>query len=441
MSKQPGRRFTSLAIALLLTALLLPGAGSHAVRAGDPNVNDAILQQQQMEAALSAHRAALAGLQRDAATLSSSLQAINGSLAGVGLEIDKAASQLEALTAKLAQARDDLDRYEQQITTLESDLQDVAAGIERSKVDLAARQALLQDHLRVAYEQSQTSMLEVLLSTRSLTDATSQLGFMLTLSDEDTRLAAEIESARQRLQIRQQTLQEGRTTLATLRDATAQRAAALDVQQKEIAQAKAKLDAKRRQLQQLKRAQAAQLARTAANAGQQADLIARQQRALAGQRVLVERLKVEASKLDIAFHGRFAWPEKGSFLITQEFGPTSFALEPPYGGYAHFHTGLDMAYLSPRCGGAIYAAAAGTVLADAKPNLPYDTATGVIIGHSQRLQSWYWHLSREIVTPGQLVKAGQVIGYEGATGFATGCHLHFQVMFDGNPVNPRSYLP
>ena len=50
-------------------------------------------------------------------------------------------------------------------------------------------------------------------------------------------------------------------------------------------------------------------------------------------------------------------------------------------------------------------------------------------------------MSREIVNVGDTVVTGQIIGYEGATGYATGCHLHFQVMFDGQPVNPRSYLP
>jgi murein DD-endopeptidase MepM/ murein hydrolase activator NlpD len=65
----------------------------------------------------------------------------------------------------------------------------------------------------------------------------------------------------------------------------------------------------------------------------------------------------------------------------------------------------------------------------------------VIIGHSQRLQTWYWHLSSEVVSVEQQVLAGDLIGYEGATGLATGCHLHFQVMFDEEPVEPRDYLP
>ena len=433
MSNDSRRRVATLATALLLTAVVFTGAGSHIARADDPDVNDAIAQQQQMEASLARHRQALSALKRDAASLSSSLSKIAGDLDSVGLEIEKAAAELEALSARLAEARAALKKYEEQITTLEADLKQVAAGIEQSKVELAGRQALLQDHLRVAYEQSQTSMLEVLLSTESLSDVTNQLGFMLTLSDEDARLADEIQRARQRLEIKQQTLRDGRETLGELRDATAEREAALDAQQDQVAAAKKKLDAKRKQLQQLKDAKESQLAKTAQNAEQQAKLIEQYERALEGQQALVEKLKAAAMKLDIAFHGRFAWPEKGSFIVTQEFGHTSFN---------QAHTGIDMAYLSPHCGGPIYAAADGTVLADGRPNVNYgDTAIGVIIGHSQRLQSWYWHLSREVVSPGQLIKAGQVIGYEGATGIATGCHLHFQVMFDGTPVNPRNYLP
>jgi len=45
------------------------------------------------------------------------------------------------------------------------------------------------------------------------------------------------------------------------------------------------------------------------------------------------------------------------------------------------------------------------------------------------------------VNVGQRVETGDLIGYEGATGNATGCHLHFQVNLDDIPINPRNYLP
>ena len=147
----------------------------------------------------------------------------------------------------------------------------------------------------------------------------------------------------------------------------------------------------------------------------------------------MEQLKEEANKLDLAYRGRFAWPEDSNFFVTQEFGGTL---------YDDHHTGIDMAYRSPRCGGPVYAAGDGRVLADGRPNMDYgDTAVGVIIGHSQALQTWYWHLASEVVAVGDTVETGDLIGYEGRTGIATGCHLHFQVMKDGDPVNPRLYLP
>jgi Membrane proteins related to metalloendopeptidases len=433
MSQDSRRPLAVLIVALLLALVALPGNDSRSALAGTPTVNDAIAEQQRMQAELAQRQDQLSELQRNQASLSSSLKSISGSLDKVGLEIDAAARQLDQLTAALTTAQAQLKDYLRQIASLEADLAKVASGIEQSKVDLAARQTLLQAHLRAAYEQSQTSVLEVLLSTDSLSDATNQLGFMLTLSDEDTRLAEEIKQARQRLEIKQTTLRNGRQTLAELRDSAAQRAAVLDQEQKQVAAAKRILDGKRRQLATLQADRESQLARTVQNAADQARLIRAQRRALEGQRVLVERLKQAALKLDLAFHGRFAWPERVDFVVTQEFGHTSFE---------QFHTGIDMAYLSPHCGGPIYATADGTVLADGRPNAAYgDTAIGVIIGHSQRLQSWYWHMSREIVSVGQKVQAGDLLGYEGATGVATGCHLHFQVMFNEQPVNPRLYLP
>jgi murein DD-endopeptidase MepM/ murein hydrolase activator NlpD len=433
MSPVRSRGFAAIALALLLVALILPSAGSREAHAGSPNVNDAIAEQEKMEAALARGRAELANLARQEAELTATIADLNGSLQEVGLQIEAKAKELQDLTFQLEKARAELVGYQQQIATLESDLKAVEAGIEQSKADLVVRQQLLQDHLRVAYEQSQTSLLEVLLSSDSLGDATNQLGFMLTLSDQDAQLADEIQQAKTRLEIKQQTLRDGRQTLSELRDSTKQRAEALDRQQAALAEAKRQLDEQRAKLAKLLADREAALEKNQQRADEEAATIAEQEHALEGQRALVERLKEEARKLGIAYRGRFAWPEKGNFMVTQEFGHTSFD--------AH-HTGIDMAYVSPHCGGPIYAAASGVVLADGRPNAAYgDSAIGVIVGHSQTLQTWYWHMSREIVHVGQQVNAGDLIGYEGATGWATGCHLHFQVMSNGSPVNPRAYLP
>lgn len=417
---------------LLLTVAVAPFRWQSEVRASDPTVDGAVNEQQQMEAELARQRTQLAELQRQEAELAANLRSISGDLTTVGLEIEQAARDIEQAARQLEQARGELRKYEMDISTLEATLADLADGIEVSKVELVEREALLQDHMRTAYEQSQTSVLEVLLSTDSFTKASSELSYMLTLSDEDRKLATEIRVKRERLEVRGQTLGVGRETLTKLRDAAAARAEALTEQQAQLDLARAALEQKQAQLQEMQDAQEERFALLNQTADAQQELIAAQEQQLAAQQALVDKLKAAADRLDIAYRGRFDWPERGAFIITQEFGPTRFN---------NFHTGLDMAYVN-RCDGPIYAAGDGIVLADGRPNSKYgDWAIGVVIGHSQRLATLYWHMSREIVTVGQEVHVGDVIGYEGATGFATGCHLHFEVQFDGAPQNPRKYLP
>jgi murein DD-endopeptidase MepM/ murein hydrolase activator NlpD len=425
------RRRGLLAAALVMGVLLSRSAPQ--TQAAGPDVNGAMEQQRQMQAELQRQRAQLASLVADQSRLGASLQQLSGDLAAVGVAIADAEEQLKFLEAQLQQARTELASYREQLVNLRANLEVVAGQIVDNEAELAAREGLLQDHLRHAYAQSQISMIEVILSSRSFTDVASELGDILALSDADLVLANQIHAARQQLDLRQATLRDGRATYTALAKEADARAAALADQQRQLDAARAALAAKQAQLVELQREQAAQLAAAMSEEEAYRQKIAQQEAALAGQAELVRRLQAEADKLDTAYHGRFAWPLRGNFVVTQEFGHTA---------YEYFHSGIDLAYFRPMCGGPIYAAADGVVLADGRPNVAYgDTAIGVILGHSQRLQTWYWHLSREIVSVGQEVHTGDLIGYEGATGWATGCHLHFQVMFDGSPVNPRNYLP
>ncbi|MGE5142373.1 MAG: M23 family metallopeptidase, partial [Acidobacteriota bacterium] len=173
-----------------------------------------------------------------------------------------------------------------------------------------------------------------------------------------------------------------------------------------------------------------------------AQQIAEVEAAATAQAALVKRLQAEQTAGSMIGPGGMRWPETG-FHITQYFGPTDFTLEPPYtyNGvyYPHFHTGIDIA---SGCGSPIVAAADGIVAASGQPLYPYDYAYGVILNHGAGIQTWYWHMqARVIVSPGQQVSIGQLIGYEGSTGFATGCHVHFAVNVNGVWKNPMAYLP
>ena len=64
----------------------------------------------------------------------------------------------------------------------------------------------------------------------------------------------------------------------------------------------------------------------------------------------------------------------------------------------------------------------------------------VSINHLDGYATRYLHMTHYIVSPGQYVAAGQVIGYCGSTGGSTGPHLHFSVYYNGTAVNPAQYI-
>lgn len=123
------------------------------------------------------------------------------------------------------------------------------------------------------------------------------------------------------------------------------------------------------------------------------------------------------------------WPLYG--LITSPYG---WRANPFGGSGVEFHDGVDIA--APY-GTAIRATADGKV-EQAGWNGSYGIS--VTIYHRDGIETLYGHMSRTIVSAGQTVKKGQVIGYEGATGRATGPHVHYQVNVNGSSVNPMTYL-
>lgn len=122
------------------------------------------------------------------------------------------------------------------------------------------------------------------------------------------------------------------------------------------------------------------------------------------------------------------WPVHG--WLTAGFG-----MRPdPFSGKADFHPGLD---ISAERGTPVQATAAGTVEL-AAPSGDYGNL--VVVDHEFGLATRYGHLSKFAVWQGQQVKRGDIIGYVGATGRATGPHLHYEVLVGGKLMNPLQLL-
>ena len=122
--------------------------------------------------------------------------------------------------------------------------------------------------------------------------------------------------------------------------------------------------------------------------------------------------------------------------VTQPFGCTSLLLEPFDRDCPthHIHTGIDLA--AP-LGSPVYSATAGRVIAGYDADGAGDYVKVVVDAHTWVL---YGHLSAFRVASGDLVAPGQLIGLVGATGLATGPHVHLQVDVDRVPVDPVWFL-
>ncbi|MBI2625768.1 M23 family metallopeptidase, partial [Candidatus Parcubacteria bacterium] len=165
---------------------------------------------------------------------------------------------------------------------------------------------------------------------------------------------------------------------------------------------------------------------------------------------LEEKLRraIDPSGVPGARPGVLAWPLEG--VLSQGYGPTSstgFIND----GY-QFHNGVDIA---ASFGSPVRAARNGKVVGVGDLGR-WAYGRWVAVEHDNGLTTLYAHLSLAAARLGQVVRRGDIIGYEGSTGFSTGPHLHFTVYASstfrfeerpygtlpiGGSINPLDYLP
>ncbi len=127
----------------------------------------------------------------------------------------------------------------------------------------------------------------------------------------------------------------------------------------------------------------------------------------------------------------FTRPIAAEYPTTSPFGTRRSYNGGPYSGY---HEGQDF---GAGVGVTITAPADGIVALSEPLNV---RGNAVIIDHGRGVFSGYWHLSQPMVQPGQVLRAGDVIGLVGNTGLSTGAHLHWELRIYGIAVDPMQFL-
>jgi murein DD-endopeptidase MepM/ murein hydrolase activator NlpD len=305
-----------------------------------------------------------------------------------------------------------------------------------------SERAQLRELARAIYT-APTSVLVILGQAQSLSDLLTRIADLNVAGSRAAKVKASLAQDLSDLQAVRQQEQDARAEQVTQRTQLTSELSQLQILHKQQEKSEAQLEVKIAQTQgelYILKTQSARLAQ------QVTDMLQQQQDAIiaAAMQSVWTQVQLWTQSNNVgqiptsAGHStkyRFIWPEPQA-QISQLFGPSRIVLEPPYGGYPHFHTGIDLVepFASP-----VYAADDGVVALVGSSSSGYGRY--VVIAHSGGLDTLYGHLSTALVKVGQLVSQGQTIGLEGSTGNSTGPHLHFELRIKQQPIDPAPYLP
>jgi murein DD-endopeptidase MepM/ murein hydrolase activator NlpD len=292
----------------------------------------------------------------------------------------------------------------------QAELEDARARLDSLKQRLRQAVQILEQRLVAIYESSEPDLITVLLQAHGFDDLLARSQYLQTLQHQDNDIVSRVRELRNEMQVTV-------NTVRAARDEIAARKHELDV-------TAAKLKQRTTQLATARRKQHATL-------GQ----VRKQQDDLEGDlndisQKIAEQLgagtgALPAGPIQAGGHG-LIWPVNGP--ITSGYGPRNIG-----NGY-EFHPGVDIGVPT---GTPIRAAAAGTVTI-AGPTGGYGNYT--CIDHGGGLATCYGHQERFLVSVGQQVAQGQIIGLSDCTGYCFGPHVHFEVRINGQTTDPLGYL-
>ena len=324
--------------------------------------------------------------------------------------------EMTLLSNKIATTNEQIAAYSQMI----ADTQD---QLEKAQEELRDLSEQHRERIRVMEEKGNLTYWEVIFEANSFMDLLDRLNMVEEINEadrkriEEMRIASDLVTATQlTLESEKQTLEESRVQLAADEEALEE-----------------------------KRAESDELLRDLEKQSEEYERLMAESEILQDELMLeiaAKEKELAAAKYDeylakLALQGEnppsdatWVTPVSG-YTITSPFGMRVH----PILGTSRMHNGIDMACAQ---GTPIYATRAGTVTVASYQ--AGGAGNYVSINHLDGFASIYMHMTNYVVSAGQSVSQGQLIGYVGSTGLSTGPHLHFGISYAGTYVNPLAYI-
>ena len=360
---------------------------------------------------------------------SAALKRATSDLADAQVKLSAARDRLEVVSGKLAEAQDADARMQIELTGARHELMLATAALTEGAYAVDLQQGQVKDTVTRFYTQGdpRVQAFASYIDAKSPSDLMRRMATEKAVVGHQTSVYADLDKAEELLAEQQETVEGAKDKVADQRRKAADHLQVVQGLFQDAQDAKSAVD---------------QLVVQSRDARQRA-MQARQD-----DRAALKRLEAREKKIRLeilaaakaaggqtyngATGGLIAAPVNGP--VTSPFG---YRTHPIY-GYWGLHNGTDF---SAPCGANVYAGAAGTVVSTYYDEV-YGNRLYLSIGtvNGANLTLVYNHMSDYNVSQGARVGRGDVVGSVGTTGWSTGCHMHFTVLRNGNPVDPMQYL-
>ena len=365
----------------------------------------------------------LGSLKSENADIQAEIDAVRQQYTAASNQIQDLVNRKNAVDQEIALLHSQILNINQQVIAYGQLIADAQDDMDEESQRLDELNEKHKARIRAMEEGGTVSYWEVLFQASSFTDFLDRMAMIEEIAQSDQRRLEEIQQAADDLSSTQAKMQQELRSLAEA--------------QQTLADSESLLAEKRTESDGLLRSLAAQkeefeLLLDDSEAKQDALMkeIAQKEKELANAQYEEKLAKLALQGQNPPSNATWITPVSG-YTITSAFG---MRIHPVY-KYALMHNGIDMA--CPH-GTPIYATRAGTVT-----TASYQAGGAgyyVSINHGDGFSSIYMHMTNYVVSSGQSVAAGQLIGYVGSTGVSTGPHLHFGVSYAGTYVNPMAYI-
>ena len=379
---------------------------------------------------VSASAASSAEIQKQINALKSQNAEIQKQIDAAQGQYDANYSDMEAMAAEKTAIDQELTLINSKIELTNQEIQaygqliaDTQEELEAAREELQTLSEAHRERVRVMEEEGKISYWEVLFQANSFTDLLDRINMVEEINAADRRRMEQMRIAADIVTATQMNLESGKAELEIVRQQ-------LSEDEQLLAEKQAQYDSILLELEKKSEEYAILVA--------ESELLQEElMQEIAAKEVELKEAKHDEYLRQLALKGdnppsNATWltPVSG-FRLTSAFGMRKH----PVLKVTRMHNGVDMACAA---GTPIYATRAGTVTtASYQAN---GAGNYVSINHLDGFSSIYMHMTHYVVSKGQSVSQGQLIGYVGNTGISTGDHLHFGVSYAGTYVNPLAYI-